>query len=60
MLNALTEKDRVDLEFGLSRDVAYVALSLSDILKIFGNFERLFEKKKKGVKSIAKLKRSKP
>jgi pyruvate kinase len=52
---ALTEKDRVDLEFGLSREVDYIALSFvrypDDIRELRG----IIEKKKKGIKIIAKI-----
>ena len=53
--DALTEKDRDDLQFGLSNNVDYIALSFvrnaEDILKV----KRLIEKEKKTTPVIAKI-----
>ena len=54
-IEAMTEKDLKDLQFGLERDVDYVALSFvrqgSDIIKL----RQLIDSKRPGTKIIAKI-----
>ena len=52
---ALTEKDRIDLDFGLSRGVDYVALSFVRHPQDIRELREIIERKAKGTKIIAKI-----
>jgi len=54
-VDALTEKDRIDLDFGLSRGVDYVALSFVRSPQDIRQLREIIESKAKGTKIIAKI-----
>ena len=54
-VEALTEKDKIDLEFGLERSVDYVALSFVRFPQDIRQLREIIEKKSKGTKIIAKI-----
>jgi pyruvate kinase len=54
-VEALTEKDRIDLDFGLSRGVDYVALSFVRSPQDIRQLREIIESKAKGTKIIAKI-----
>jgi pyruvate kinase len=56
--NPITQKDKKDLEFGLGKDIDYVALSFVSEAKNIHDLRKITEKKNKNVKIVSKIERS--
>ena len=54
-LPSITEKDKVDISFGLKQDVDFIALSFVRDLSDISDLERLIKRQRKKVKIISKI-----